>query len=283
MTQTKPPHSTSAAASGVTLGRADRSLQKRLDIDIAQLRQPDMPSGGDPVSEADLELLPAPAQRYLRWMGVLGHPRVRAFRARFVGEIRLRPNQAWKSYRAWQYNQCDPVTRLVQMRIGVAGVVPMLGTDTYIDHVGRMHGKLLGAITVANGTGPEFDLGELVTYVNDAVMLAPSMLLTPNARWHEVDDDAFDITLTDTGNVVTARCFVDELGRLINFNTEDRWYAGTTPPTRTPWSTPIGGWTLLDDGRHVPSSGSAVWHFEGDEFVYARGSFDGYTTDPPKS
>ena len=276
------PHRRSAAARIPTIGRADRSLQRRLDIDVARLRQPES-CGADPVSEADLEPLPAPAQRYLRWMGVLGHPRVLAFRARFVGEIRLRPDQAWMPYRAWQYNRCDPVTRLVQMRIGVAGVVPMLGTDTYIDHVGQMHGKLLGAITVANGTGPEFDHGELVTYVNDAVMLAPSMLLTPNARWHEVDDDAFDITFTDAGNVVTARCFVDEPGRLVDFHTEDRWYAGTTPPTRTPWSTPIGGWTLLADGRHFPSSGSAVWHFEDDEFFYARGSFDVFTTDPPKS
>jgi hypothetical protein len=134
---------------------------------------------------------------------------------------------------------------------------------------------------VADGTGPEFDLGELVTYVNDAVMLAPSMLLNPNVRWHEVDDAAFDISFTDAGNIVRARCFVDEVGRLVDFHTDDRWYAGTTPPTRTPWSTPIDGWTSVGDGRPVPTSGSAVWHFEGDEFVYARGSFDVVTTDPP--
>lgn len=277
------PHHTSASTKSAMLGRADRSLQKRLDNQVARLRQPDVPGGANPVSEADLEPLPAPAQRYLRWIGVLGHPRVRSFRARFVGEIRLRPDQAWMPYRAWQYNQSDPVTRLVQMRIGVAGVVPMLGTDSYLNHFGRMHGKLLGAITVADGTGPEFDLGELVTYVNDAVLLAPSMLLSPNARWHEVDDDAFDITFTDAGNVVTARCFVDEAGRLFDFQTDDRWYAGTTPPTRTPWSTPIGGWTYLDDGRPVPTRGSAVWHFDGEEFVYARGSFDMFTTDSPES
>jgi hypothetical protein len=275
------PHRTSASAGRVTLGLADRSIRKRLDNEVARLGQPDILSGAEPVSEADLEPLPPSARRYLRWMGVLGHPRVSAFRARFVGEIRLRPDQTWMPYLAWQYNRSDPVTRLVQMRIGVARVVPMLGTDTYLNHVGRMHGKLLGAITVADGTGPEFDLGELVTYVNDAVMLAPSMLLNPNVRWHEVDDAAFDISFTDAGNIVRARCFVDEVGRLVDFHTDDRWYAGTTPPTRTPWSTPIDGWTSVGDGRPVPTSGSAVWHFEGDEFVYARGSFDVVTTDPP--
>jgi hypothetical protein len=273
-------HHTSAPTKDTTLGGADRALQERLDYQVAGLRQLDLPNGANPVSEADLEALPPPAQRYLQWMGVLGHPRVRSFRTRFVGEIRLRPDQAWMPYRAWQYNQSDPVTRLVQMRIGVAGVVPMLGTDSYMNHVGRMHGKLLGAITVADGTGLEFDLGELVTYVNDAVMLAPSMLLSSNARWHEVDEDAFDITFTDAGNIVTARCFIDGAGRLVDFHTDDRWYAGTTPPTRTRWSTPVGGWTSLDDGRPFPTSGSAIWHFQDEEFVYARGSFDMFKTDP---
>jgi C1A family cysteine protease len=36
----------------------------------------------------------------------------------------------------------------------------------------------------------QFDLGELTTYVNDALMLAPSMLLTPAVTWRAVDDDS---------------------------------------------------------------------------------------------
>ena len=76
-----------------------------------------------------------------------------------------------------------------------------------------------------------------------------------------------------------ARCFIDEVGRLVDFHTDDRWYAGTTPPTRTRWSTPVGDWTFPDEGRPFPTSGSAIWHFK-EEFVYARGSFDMFTTDP---
>ena len=236
------------------------------------------------MTDADVASLPEPAQRYLHFMGVPGRPRDRALTARFVGQFRIRPNQPWMPFHAWQFNTTDPVTRMIHMRIDVAGIIPMFGTDTYVHGKGRMHGKALGLITVADGAGREFDLGELVTYVNDAVMLAPSMLLTPRCEWTPVDADSFDLTFTDGENVVSARVVVDDVGRLVDFQTEDRWYAATDPPTRTRWSTPVEGWTTAPDGRPIPRFGSAVWHFSDGDLAYVRGRFDPSTitfaTDP---
>ena len=78
---------------------------------------------------------------------------------------------------AWGSTTHAPA-RVYYMRIDFAGALPMFGVDVYQTGRGRMLGKLLGLITVA-GSGPEFDVSELATYVNDALMLAPSMLLTP--------------------------------------------------------------------------------------------------------
>jgi hypothetical protein len=50
---------------------------------------------------------------------------------------------------------------------------------------------------VNNGRGPEFDIGELVTYLNDLALLAPSMLLAPAVSWGPVDPRSFDLSLTD--------------------------------------------------------------------------------------
>jgi hypothetical protein len=69
--------------------------------------------------------------------------------------------------------------RVYYLRIYFAGVLPMFGLDVYRAGQGRMHGELRGLITVADGSGPEFDLSELTTYVNDALIFAPSRLLTP--------------------------------------------------------------------------------------------------------
>jgi hypothetical protein len=108
--------------------------------------------------------------------------------------------------------------------------------------------------------------------VNDAALLAPSMLLTPSAEWRAVDDESFDLTFTGHDNSVSARLFVDTAGRLTDFRTTDRWYAGEQPPVRAPWSTPIDGWTT-DADRPMPTVGSAVWQFPDRELVYVRGRF----------
>ena len=39
--------------------------------------------------------------------------------------------------------------------------------------------------------------------------------------------------------------------------------------TRTRWTTPIAGWTFVDDHPR-PLGGQAVWHFPGQDFAYAE-------------
>ena len=225
-----------------------------------------------PVTDAELDGLPEPARRYLRRMRVVGRPRDRSFTARFRGEFRLRPGQRFMPCDAWQLNTAPVPTRLFAMRIDLAGVVPMFGTDTYRAGRGRMHGRLLALVPVADASGPEMDVGELVTWLNDACMLAPSMLLIPAVRWTPVSDDAFDVTITDAAVTATARVVVDAAGWMVDFHTDDRYAALPGGLTRARWSTPIDGW-LEHAGRPIPSRGRAVWHLADGDYEYARGRF----------
>jgi hypothetical protein len=233
-----------------------------------------------PVTPAELAELPEPAQRYMRFMEVGGRPRERAFYARLNGEFRMKPDQKWMHCDVWQHNSVAPVSRVFHMRIDFAGVVPMLGWDTYINGHGHMRGKVANVIKVADGSGPEFDLGELVTWVNDAFLLAPSMLLGPNTVWSSVDDESFDILFTESDMEVSARAFIDEQGRPVNFTTDDRWCALPDGLVQARWSTPIEGWTRTPDDRPVPTRGSAVWHLDSGDFEYARMRFVTLTADP---
>jgi hypothetical protein len=135
-----------------------------------------------------------------------------------------------------------------------------------------MHGKLLGLITVADGSGLVFDVSELATYVNDALMIAPSMLLTPAVTWATVDDYSFDITMSDDRISATSRVFVDEQGRMVDFSTTDRWAALPGGLTRARWTTPIDGW-MDHEGRWLPIGGHGIWHLDAGEFEYVHGRF----------
>ena len=72
--------------------------------------------------------------------------------------------------------------------------------------------KVLDRFVMGDGIGEEFDIGELMTYLNDDLLLAPSMLLVPQVSWSAVDAGSFDVALTDHERTVSGRVFVDERG-----------------------------------------------------------------------
>ena len=240
--------------------------------EVAHAGLPGALGTGDPVTETDLARLPEPAQRYLRFMGVVGRPRDWSFRLQFTGRFRTKPSQAWMACETWQYNSRPAVARIFWIRVRFGGIVPVVGRDTYLQGRGRLLIRLLDLFPIQNATGPEYDLGELATYLNDAVLIAPSMLLVPAVTWLPVDADSFDAALTDHGRTVTARVGVDERGAPRDFSTTDRFCVDPANPKRllrARWTTPVSGWQMIE-GRHLPIEGRATFHLPRGPFTYAE-------------
>lgn len=235
------------------------------------------PGDESPVAEDDLDGLSPLAARYLRFMGVVGHPRVWSFRIRFAGRFRRRPDERWMPAEAWQYNSRlgtgDGVARVYTMRLRMGGVIPMTGHDTYLHGEGHMIGKLLGLVTVADGSGPEFDVGELSTYLNDALLLQPTMLLGADVTWQDLDDHTFEVALTDAGRTVRAQVTVDDRGAPRTCSTTDRYADLPGGRTQARWETPVGRWEIVG-GRPFPRAANATWHLPDGPFTYVEGDFD---------
>ncbi len=136
-----------------------------------------------------------------------------------------------------------------------------------------MLGKLLGLITVADGKGEEFDIGELTTYLNDALLLAPTFLLRDDVRWTEADASAFDVTQRDAGHSVSGRVFIDERGAPVDFASTDRFAALPEGLRRAEWRTPISKWVTAN-GRPVPGPCRVVWNLPEGEFSFLEGRWD---------
>jgi len=156
------------------------------------------------ITSSRLESLPEPAQRYARFMGVVGRSQDWSFRLSFIGRFRTSPQRPWMNCQTWQYNNRLALARIFHIRIRLAGLLPVIGRDTYVDGRGRMLIRFVDLFTIGDGTGEEFDIGELVTYLNDAVMIAPTMLFVPSIAWAAVDDDSFDVSLSDRGHISRA-------------------------------------------------------------------------------
>ena len=246
-------------------------MRRRFLHEVAAAGLPAGPGPADVVGDDQIISLPQPAQRYLRFMGVVGRPRDWSFRLGFRGRFRTKPEQPWMQCEAWQYNNCLALARVFHIRIRMGGLLPVIARDNYIDGRGRMLVKVLDLLTVADGTGEQFDIGELVTYLNDAVLIAPSMLLVPQVSWALGDANSFDVMLTDHGRTVSARVFVDERGAPLDFSTTDRFCYNPDHPKqlmRARWSTPVSGWKDLE-GVPRPTGAQAVWHLPQGPFTYA--------------
>jgi hypothetical protein len=253
-------------------GPRSRRLQRRLAADTDVLALPGAPSPEEPASESGLAGLPDAARRYLRFARVVGRPADWSFQLHSSGRFRLRRGWPWMPCQAWQYNSRPGVARVFHMRITAVGLLPMLGRDSYLSGQGQMHGRLLGLVTVANGSGPEYDASELVTFLNDAVIFAPSMLLSLPVSWSAEGDRSFDATLADSGHRVTARVFLDETDAVRDFSTDDRYADTPGGLARARWNTPVQDWRRVD-GRWLPSSGSAIWHLPDGPLTYAEFTF----------
>jgi hypothetical protein len=255
---------TSTAERVVIHARPPRAFTRR----VAAAGLPSGPVATAPVTEADLAGLPPAAARYLRAMGVLGRPRTWSLRAHFAGRFR-RPGRPWMPVDVWQYNSAVEVARLFRMRLTAGRILPMWGWDTYRSGSGRMLGKALGLVTVADGSGPEFDISELTTWLDDAVLLAPGMLLDDRTTWEAAGDDGFRLSFTDAARTVHAEVLLDEDDRPRDFRSADRWADLPGGLIRAPWSTPVAGWTVIG-GRPRITGGPAVWHLPGGDFRYGE-------------
>jgi len=256
-----------------------RRFREKFRRELIAFGLPDGPAApAPPVTEADLVDLPAPAQRWLRWARVVGRPRDWSFCARWDARFRMAPDKPWMASEAWQYNTQLDVARVFHMRLRFGHVLPTHVRDLYVRGEGHMSGRVFDTFSMVDNSSEKIAIGELVTYLNDAVLFAPSMLLGPSTEWRAIDDRTFEIALTDHGRTVVGRVFVDGDGAAFDFSTTDRF--GEDPDQREAglirarWSTPVDGWSVVD-GRLRPRGARSIWHFATNDFCYAEASTTG--------
>ncbi|MDB4942185.1 MAG: hypothetical protein JWP97_1719 [Labilithrix sp.] len=223
------------------------------------------------VTEQDLALLPAPVQRYLRHVGVVGHPRVQSFRVRFTGRIRSGPNAPWLPLRAEQYSFADQPTRLFFMQARMFGL-PVEALHEYVDVQASMRVKVLSVVSMVNARGPAFTAAETVTLFDDMCVMAPATLIDTAIRWEPVDATHARAAFTAAGHTITATLIFDDDGRLVDFLSDDRPSLDGNGKTftRQRWSTPLGRYRAFGPYQ-LASRGDA--RYEGPQGGYTYAEF----------
>lgn len=219
----------------------------------------------DLVTERDLEPLPPLVQEYLRYVGVVGKPKVFNIRIIFEGRMREK-GKDWFNFTSTQYNSINPSTRFFFMKAKVKGL-PTYGYHRYKNGEASMQIKLLSLLPVVDIDKPELFKTETVTFFNDLCLFAPGALIDKRISWKILDNLSVKATLTTNNTRISAILYFNEKGQLVNFISEDRMAIGEMKTF--PFSTPAGNFQNIN-GFNLPTYGEGTWHYPDGEFVYGK-------------
>lgn len=217
------------------------------------------------LTETDLGTLPTCVQKYLKYVGVVGKPKVYNMKIVFEGQMRER-GKDWFHFSSVQYNFFGSPTRLFFMKAKVNGI-PTSGYHKYTKDGASMRIKLLSLFPVVDLDKPELFPTETVTFFNDLCLFAPAALIDDRIIWEPIDLKSTKATYTYNGTSISAILYFNETGQLVNFISQDRY--SVSEMKTFPFSTPASNYRAVN-GYQLPTYGEAIWHYPEGEFVYGK-------------
>ncbi len=222
------------------------------------------------LDEEDIAHLPAPVQKYLRYVGAIGKEKVYNVKMTVAGEMKMDPNKNWIKIHAKQYNfyGASPI-RLFFMRAVLSGI-PVFGLHSYTRESANMRIKAAGLFTVLDAQSLETRISDTTTLFNDMCCFAPATLIDPKIQWKVIDALTVKATFEAYGCKISANLYFNEKGELVNFASEDRYYIPLNGSCRKcKWSTPVGNYQERN-GLRLATYGEAVWNFPEGDYCYAK-------------
>lgn len=221
------------------------------------------------VSEKDIEHLPESVQKYLRYVGAVGKPKVHNFRAVASGDMKRSTKDNWMDIYSQQYNFFDNPARFFYIKSALFGI-PFDGLHAYAGNSATMKIKVASLLQVVDAKGEKMNQSETVTLFNDMCLLAPATLIDKDIQWETIDPLTVKARFTHNNITITALLYFNEKGELTNFISDDRFLSADGKTyTKYKWSTPAKDYKDFD-GRKVPIYGEAIWHMPEGDFTYAK-------------
>jgi hypothetical protein len=226
------------------------------------------PSVFDPSACVDL---PEPVRRWLGQAIERGTSLATAAEVRMHGEIRL---GKWRSFTAVQ--RMTPTGGFIWAATARMLGMPIVGFDRYTRGSGQIRWRLLDAVPVVGGEGPEVSRSAVGRYAGEVLLYVPTAAVSDMITWRAVDDARATAVLPvgSTQTEVTIR--VSATGVLTDL-VFPRW----GNPAGDPFAEYSFGATFQDQitfaGITLPRQVTAGWHVNSAR--WAEGQFIRYTID----
>ena len=213
--------------------------------------------------------LPVPVRRYLEFAGVEGRSRIRFARLLHGGLFRTTPDSQWMPIEGEEYFSVDPPGFVWYAKARPMPLVHIRARDLYLSGSGNMLVKPLSLFTLADARGPEVDLAALLRFIAEAPWFPTALVPSDSVAWEAIDGSSARVIMR-SGSVTASGVFrFDSDGRIVEFETHERFLADGQRAVRRPWGGVYHGYEEVDDFR-IPSEVEARWLSPPEVFPYAR-------------
>lgn len=215
------------------------------------------------LTESDIQQLPEPVKKYLRYTGSIGKPKVNNFKIEFTGKIRKDEKSEWMPFTCEQYNFMETPTRLFFMKAAMKGL-PIGAYHYFKNGVAVMDIRLFSLFKIVYQEGAEMNLSETVTFFNDMCVVAPPTLIDKRIKWLEAEGNRVKASFTNNSITISAWLYFNDKGELINFISDDRY---ATAGKQYPWATPLKDYHEIN-GYRLMGNAETIYSYPDRDLVY---------------
>jgi hypothetical protein len=217
-------------------------------------------------TETDISGLPLPVQRYFRYCGYLGTPKMSSMRAFFEDVDFVLSESRTIKIDYQQFNLVERPERLAYISSSLFGI-PFEGLDSYENGKGSMKGVLAKGIPLFDQRGESMDRASLVTWLAEC-LLVPNAALQDFVKWEPIDDTHAKASIVWEGVSASGIFTFADSGELCAFRTGDRVAVDMNGnETKADWSAYLREYQSVG-GILQPKNLQSVWHYSGGDCVY---------------
>ena len=218
-------------------------------------------------TEAEIAALPGPVQKYFRYCGYIGTPKMSYMKATYQDVAfsfgRDKPTVIMDYT---QYNFVGEPIRIAYIDSSMYGI-PFEGLDSYIAGNGSMRGVLAKLFTLFDQSGDAMDKAGLVTFLSECLIM-PDAALQDYVAWEEIDDLHAKATISFNGVTASGIFTFKENGEMHSFTTDDREAIATDGSReKVKWSAVCSEY-IETNGIKRPTILQAIWHYDDGDLVY---------------
>jgi hypothetical protein len=224
----------------------------------------------------ELDGLPAPVERYLRW-ALPTNKHIQEVRISQIGTLRTDVgSERWMPFEA-EHIVVPPATGFVwNARVRVAPLAHVRVRDALVEGRGSGQVSLLSAFTVAaDADTSEMNSGSLHRYLAEAVWYPTALLPTRKLQWTAIDATRALATLTDHDVSVSLEFRFADTGEVSGIYTPARWGKFPEGYRQVPWEGHFRDYRERD-GIRVPTEGDVGWYVDNEWQAVWKGSITAF-------